>query len=51
VTAPIGAHALFAGAIKDQAAAFSSAFGLAPLVRRPRTLYLPLATALSLRSP
>jgi ribosomal protein S18 acetylase RimI-like enzyme len=50
-TAPIGAHAIFADAIDDQAVAFYAAFGFTPLVRRPRTLYLPLATALSLMSP
>jgi len=50
-TAPIGAHAIFADAIDDQAANVYVAFGFAPLVRRPRTLYLPVATALSLLSP
>ncbi len=45
-TAPIGAHAIFADAIDDRAAAFYAAFVFAPLVTRPRTLYLPLATAL-----
>ena len=37
--------------IDDQAAAFYVAFGFAPLVRRPRTFYLPVATALNLISP
>ena len=50
-TAPIGAHAIFADAIDDGAAAFYAAFGFAPLVQRPRTLYLPITTALSLLSP
>lgn len=50
-TAPIGAHAIFADAIDDKAAAFYAAFGFEPLITRPRTLYLPLATALSLMSP
>ncbi len=50
-TAPIGAHAIFADAIDDKAAAFYAAFGFEPLIRRPRTLYLPLAVALSLLSP
>jgi ribosomal protein S18 acetylase RimI-like enzyme len=50
-TAPIGAHAIFADAIDNQAAAFYAAFGFTPLVRRPHTLYLPVATALSLLSP
>jgi len=50
-TAPIGAHAIFADAIDDNAAAFYASFGFAPLIRRPRTLYLPVTTALSLLSP
>jgi ribosomal protein S18 acetylase RimI-like enzyme len=50
-TAPIGAHAIFADAIDDHAAAFYAAFGFAPLLRRPRTLYLPVTTALGLISP
>ena len=41
-TAPIGAHAIFADAIDDQAVAFYAAFGFTPLVQRPRTLYLPV---------
>ena len=49
-TAPIGAHAIFADAIDDQAAAFYEAFGFIPLILRPRTLYLPVATALRLLS-
>lgn len=44
-TAPIGAHAIFADAIDDRAAAFYAAFGFIPLIRRPHTLYLPVATA------
>ena len=50
-TAPIGAHAIFADAIDDSAAALYAAFGFAPLVRQPRTLYLQVATALNLLSP
>ncbi|MGH7101707.1 MAG: GNAT family N-acetyltransferase [Acetobacteraceae bacterium] len=50
-TAPIGAHAIFADAIDDKAVRFYAAFGCTPLIRRPRTLYLPMATALSLLSP
>jgi ribosomal protein S18 acetylase RimI-like enzyme len=46
-TAPIGAHAIFADAIDDRAAAFYAAFGFTSLIKRPRTLYLPVATALS----
>jgi hypothetical protein len=48
---PIGAYAIFADAIDDQAAAFYVASGFTPLVRQPRTLYLPVATALNLISP
>ena len=50
-TATILAHAIFADAIDDSAAAFYAAFGFTPLVRRPRTLYLPITTALGLVSP
>ena len=48
--APIGAHAVFADAIDEKAAAFYAAFGFLPLESRPRTLYLPVATATSLIS-
>lgn len=44
-SAPIGAHAVFADAIDDRAAAFYAGFGFQPLIARPRTLYLPVATA------
>ena len=47
-TAPIGAHAIFADAIDDKAAAFYAAFGFTPLIGRPHTLFLPIATALGL---
>ncbi|HVV95170.1 MAG TPA: GNAT family N-acetyltransferase [Hyphomicrobiales bacterium] len=50
-TAPIGAHAIFADAVDDKAAAFYAAFGFTPPIGRPRTLYLPLATALTLLLP
>lgn len=49
--APIGANAIFAGAIDDKAAAFYASLGFTPLIRRPRTLFLPMRTALSLLSP
>ncbi|AOH85651.1 acetyltransferase [Sphingomonas panacis] len=49
-TAPIGAHAIFADAIDDEAAAFYAAYGFTPLIARPLTLYLPVATALPLLS-
>lgn len=47
-TAPIGAHAIFADAIDDKAAAFRASFGFTPLTDRPLTLYLPLAKGLAL---
>ncbi|MCU0819187.1 MAG: GNAT family N-acetyltransferase [Beijerinckiaceae bacterium] len=50
-TAPIGVHAIFADAIDEKAAAYYAAFGFVPLIERPHTLYLPVATALSLISP
>ncbi|MQT15255.1 GNAT family N-acetyltransferase [Segnochrobactrum spirostomi] len=46
--APIGAHAIFADAIDDNAASFYASFGFVELIKRPRTLFLPIATALSL---
>ncbi|MGE0665664.1 MAG: GNAT family N-acetyltransferase [Sphingomonadales bacterium] len=49
--APVGAHAVFADAIDDSAAAFYRTFGFAPLVRKPLTLYLPIATAVGLLPP
>jgi len=49
-TSSIGAHAIFADAIDDKAALFYAAFGFVPLIERPRTLYLPVTTALSLLS-
>lgn len=48
--APIGAHAIFADAIDDKAAAFYAAFGFIALTDRPNTLYLPVATAQRLLS-
>jgi ribosomal protein S18 acetylase RimI-like enzyme len=47
-TAPIGVHAIFADAIDEKAASFYVAFGFTPLIERPQTLYLPVATALAL---
>ncbi len=47
-SAPIGVHAIFADAIDARAAAFYAGFGFSPLVERPMTLYLPVATALKL---
>lgn len=43
--APIGAHAVFADAIDDPAAAFYASFGFQSLVAHPRVMYLPIATA------
>ena len=48
--APIGAHAIFADAIDEQAAAFYAAVGFTALIDRPNTLYLPVATAQRLLS-
>jgi ribosomal protein S18 acetylase RimI-like enzyme len=49
-TSRIGAHAIFADAIDDKAARFYAGFGFTSLIERPRTFYLPVATALSLIS-
>lgn len=49
-TAPIGAHAIFADAIDDKAVSFYAAFGFAALIKRPSTLYLPVAAAVRLLS-
>lgn len=49
--ASIGAHAIFADAIDDKAADFYADFGFTQLSGRPWTLYLPVATALSLLPP
>ena len=46
--ATIGAHAIFADAIDDDAVTFYRKFGFTSLTGRPRGLYLPVATALSL---
>ena len=48
--APIGAHAIFADAIDEKAAAFYAAFGFTALIDRPNTLYLPVGTAQRLLS-
>lgn len=48
--APIGAHAIFADAIDARAVSFYAAFGFMPLTDRPKTLYLPVATAQRLLS-
>lgn len=48
VAAPIGAHAIFADAIDDNAFDFYAAFGFSPLINRPHTLYLPTVTAAGL---
>jgi len=46
--APIGAHAIFADAIDERAAAFYASFGFTPLIGQPNRLYLPIATVASL---
>lgn len=48
--APIGAHAVFADAIDEKAAAFYAAFGFTALIDRPNTLFLPVETAQRLLS-
>jgi ribosomal protein S18 acetylase RimI-like enzyme len=47
-SAPIGVHAIFADAIDEGAVAFYEAFDFVPLVARPRTLFLPMTTALDI---
>jgi ribosomal protein S18 acetylase RimI-like enzyme len=44
--APIGAHAIFADAIDDDAASFYASFDFVPLIGNPQRYYLPIATAL-----
>jgi predicted N-acetyltransferase YhbS len=46
--APIGALAIFADAIEDDEVTYYEKFGFTRLTGRPQTLYLPVATALSL---
>jgi hypothetical protein len=46
-SAAIGVHAIFADAIDDKAVAFYESFDFVALVVRPRTLYLPMTTALT----
>lgn len=48
--APIGAHAIFADAIDEKAAAFYATFGFTALMDRPNTLYLAVGTAQRLLS-
>ena len=40
----IGVHAVLVDALHEAAAAFYAAYGFVPLVDRPLTLFLPLAT-------
>lgn len=49
-TASIGAHAIFADAIDNDAANFYAAYDFVPLIDKPHTLYLPMATALAVLS-
>ena len=44
-TAPLGAHAVFADAIDQNAAAFYEGFGFMPLIGKPLTFFLPIETA------
>ena len=48
---PVGAHAICADAIDDDAAAFYRAHQFQPFVSRPGSLYLPMKTAFSLVDP
>lgn len=45
LASPVGAHAIFADAIDDAAAAFYRRHRFTPLASRPMTLFLPLSTA------
>jgi hypothetical protein len=47
-TSPVGAHAICADAIDEAAAAFYREHQFQPLVSRPRSLFLPMKTALKL---
>lgn len=51
VASPVGAHAICADAIDEQAAAFYQAHQFQSFVSRPHSLYLPLKTAFELVSP
>ena len=44
-TAPLGAHAVFAEAIDQKAAASYEGFGFMPLTGKPLTFFLPIETA------
>jgi hypothetical protein len=44
----VGAHAICADAIDDDAAAFYRDHQFQPLVSRPKSLFLPMKTALAL---
>jgi ribosomal protein S18 acetylase RimI-like enzyme len=48
VSSPVGAHAIFADAIDDQAAAFYRKHLFIPFASRPQSLFLPVTTALTL---
>jgi ribosomal protein S18 acetylase RimI-like enzyme len=50
VTAPIGAHAIFAEAIDEAAGRFYQGLGFMPLVSRPNAFFLPVATAVRILS-
>ena len=45
-TSPVGAHAIFADAIDDDAVAFYKKNLFIPFAAKPRSLFLPIATAL-----
>jgi hypothetical protein len=46
--APIGAYAICADAINEDATAFYTKHQFQPLVSRPQSLFLPMKTALAL---
>jgi ribosomal protein S18 acetylase RimI-like enzyme len=48
MSSPVGAYALVADAIDDKAAAFYREHQFTPFLSKPLSLYLPLATAMSL---
>ena len=48
---PVGAHAICADAIDDDAAAFYQSHQFQPFLSRPHSLYLPMKTAFELVNP
>jgi ribosomal protein S18 acetylase RimI-like enzyme len=50
-SSPVGAYAVFADAIDEDAEAFYRKHRFTPFANRPRSLFLPLATAIELTRP